>query len=329
MLEPIVKLATKLSSKRDLRAEILNLAATVLARDRPGELQVVAPLIHPDTIQAEWQRLLPAISDSVRGRMSLNIVAAKLERAAHHPLPRPNYRYEALRLLIGAKLEDAGQTQPDHVLRRIATGLTPQQLIDELGTSQTPVRSALADLEKAGVVWSGGPGRGIQADPEALSMEVLGRLNALPQVLRFRFERGARLKPPLALLERVRPLLRLDAPPGWQAFALSGVPIAIQEVPELDLVGLPRLDLVASIERDSPDFDLNLLRLLDDGLELEPNVLAAAPVVVTLVRSGTEFFRSVPGLVDTRCATPADVLMALLDMGLREQALQYAKGVPK
>jgi hypothetical protein len=157
---------------------------------------------------------------------------------------------------------------------------------------------------------------------------MLGRLSALPQIVRFRFERGARIKPPLALLDRARPLLKAGAPVGWEGFALSGVPVALQEVPRLDLVGLPRLDLVARIDRDANDFDLDLLRALDDGLELETNVLASAPVVVTLVRSGTDFFRSVAGL-DVRCATPADVLMSLLDMGLREQALQYAKGLPQ
>ena len=100
------------------------------------------------------------------------------------------------------------------------------------------------------------------------------------------------------------------------------------EAPAWDLVGVPRLDLVAHVPRGAATFDADVMRLLDDGLELEPNVLAHAPVVVTLVRTGMRF----DGGGNTgqgRCAHPCDVFLSLLDMGLREQALQYAKAVRK
>ena len=122
------------------------------------------------------------------------------------------------------------------------------------------------------------------------------------------------------------PLLGAKGPLSWEPFALSGTPVAAKEASALDLIGTPRLDLVAHVPRDAKTFDAALMRLLDDGLELEPNVLAPAPVVVTLVRAGTRFVRDA-GIDHARCAYECDVFLALLDMGLREQALQYAKAV--
>src|SRR5690606_10406293 len=140
------------------------------------------------------------------------------------------------------------------------------------------------------------------------------------------FERGARIKSPAELLARAAPLLMADAPDAWRSLALSGTAVAQQAVPMLDLLGTPRLDLVAQLPRTARSFDPDVLRLLDDGLEPEPNVLAPAPVVVTLVRAGIGF-ECEAGAGTPRCAHPCDVFLALLDLGLREQAVHYATGV--
>nr|WP_235973034.1 hypothetical protein [Luteimonas sp. MC1895] len=196
--------------------------------------------------------------------------------------------------------------------------------MDKIGASQTPIREALAKLKQAGVAHSWG--RGIEVAAEDVSAELLAKIRALPQTLRFRFERGAQLKPPAMLLKRALSLLGPSSPSGWENLALSGTPVAQADVPELDLMGMPRLDLVAHVPRDAKVFDSRLLRLLDDGLELEPSVLVPAPVVVTLVRADTPFVRDA-GLNQARCAYGMDVFLSLLDMGLREQALQYARAL--
>ena len=154
----------------------------------------------------------------------------------------------------------------------------------------------------------------------------MSRLGALPQVLRFRFERGARIKSPADLAKRAEPLLGPKGPAQWKPFTLSGTPVAQSEAPVLDLIGTPRLDLVANVPRTEKMFNADVMRLLDDGLEPEPNPLAPAPVVVTLVRASTRFDRNA-GFGQARCAHPCDVFLSLLDMGLREQALQYAEAV--
>lgn len=272
------------------------------------------PAISETTVRKEWDTLLPAIAPELRVRMRLIITSANTSdrlEAGMVPLDRPNYRFEVMRLLLGADLETDGP--------QLLKGL-----MGHIGASQTPIREALAELKASGTIRS--PGRGVEVAAEDVTTELLAKLGALPQTLRFRFERGARIKPSAELLNRAEPLLGPNGPKDWKQLALSGAAVAQQDAPGLDLIGTPRLDLVANVARDEKAFDTNVLRLLDDGLELEPNVLAPAPVVVTFVRADKVFVRDA-GLGQVRCAYPMDVFLSLLDMGLREQALQYAKAV--
>lgn len=314
-----IKVLQGLRNKRDLRAEILDLAAT-LGPSAPGRLEIVAPVIAVQTVQAEWDRLLPALAADIRERMKLVIVTppapsatTTANRAADElaTLPRPNYRFEILRLLIDANLEGKTRTRQ-------------QDLIDRIGASQTPIRAALSDLKKAGLLSPGAPA--LNVPPEQLTVELLAKVQALPRTLRFRFERGAQIKPPAMLLKRAIQLLQPDASKEWKPMALSGVPVAQAAVPQLDLIGLPRLDMVAHLGRDMETFDATLLRQIDDGLEPEPNVLAPAPVIVWIVRTETPLHHDA-AIDNARCASRGDVLLSLLDMGLREQAIQYVNGV--
>jgi hypothetical protein len=304
-----------LRSTRDLRAEMIALAAR-LAGGASGiaRLRVIDPVISPATVRAEWAKLLPALAAELRARMELELIqtrtAAKRSGDAAVPLDRPNFRFEVLRLLIEADLAGAG----------------PQSfkgLLESIGASETPIREALTELKQAsGIIFS--ESRGVQVRAEAVSSELLAKVGALPQTLRFRFERGARLKAPAELLQRAETLLGPRGSADWQALSLSGAAVASREAASLDLIGMPRLDLLAALPRDQPTFDADLMRLLDDGLELEPSVMAPAPVVLTVARAQHSYERS---LFDLRCASHADVFLSLLDLGLREQALQYVTAV--
>lgn len=321
-----------LRNTRELRAETLDLAARLAASQSWGRMTLVDPVVSEAVIWEEWKRLIPAIAPEVRNRMSLAI-----EHAVGHPvekpasgiergmlaLDRPNYRFEVFRLLLGAALEGDGP-QPQAGIAAHLEG-TQLGLVNALGASPTPVRSALVALRDAGLIQSL---TWLEIAPEALSMEQLSRLGALPQTLRFRFERGAQIKSPAELVQRAEPLLGPKGPKSWGPFSLSGTPIAQREAPALDLIGTPRLDLVAHIPRGDKLFEAGVMRLLDNGLEPEPNVLAPAPVVVTLVRAGTRFDRDA-GMGEARCAHSCDVFLSLLDMGLRDQALQYAEAAQR
>lgn len=311
MPQTLTKALARVRSTRDLRAEILDLAAAAALGNRPARLEVNSPIISANTVRAEWERVLPAFDAAVRRLISLHVNEDRpATRAYKIALAKPNYTFELLRLLVGASLESDGP-QP-------LAGL-----MEKIGASQTPLRVALMNLSVAELIPST---RRIEVDPAQLSIETLSRIGALPQTLRFRFERGAQIKPPDTLLDRTRSLLQPGGPAEWRVFALSGAPIAQVDVPALDLIGTPRLDLVAHLDRENDSFDPDLVRSLDDGLEPESNVLAPAPVVITVVRAKQVFTRNI-GSPPVRCAHPMDVLLSLLDLGLRDQAIQYAKAM--
>lgn len=309
----------RLQNTRDLRAEAISLAAELAGNDESAKLIVASPAINPETARAEWTRLLPAIVETIAARMTLEIRTQPIETGKRHgelsatawsiPLQRPNYRYEVLRQLLTASLR--GEEPP-----------TIRALIGTIGASQTPIRLALAELKSAGLV--GTSKYGLVLNPAEISQEVLARLRALPQRLRLRFARGAQDKSPAVLLQRLQLLSSGELPCGWSSLSISGVPVAQRDVPQIDVVGIPRLDFVAQVPRSAKNFDVRVLRQLDIGLEVEPNVLAPAPVVVTIVRAAIV----APRIVATGhllYAEECDVFLSLLDLGLRAQAIEYAK----
>jgi hypothetical protein len=269
-------------------------------------------------VQEEWDRMLGAIAGHVRDRMTL---AIELDADSSPPqsrgaaltvrLGRPNYRYEILRQLLEA---DLSGDEPPSILN----------LIEDIGASQTPIRAALDELKASGLVRVSA--RGMQAKAEEVSLEALARIRAMPPTIRFRFELGASVKSPASLLERAMALLRSSIAEPWRIMALSGVPAAQLDAPALDIAGIPRLDLVAMVNRKQKTFDSAVLRQIDDGLEPQQNILEPAPVVVTLVRARLNKIRQedTGGL---RYASRSDVLLSLVDLGFREQARQYLRAV--
>jgi len=295
---------------------MLLLAADLASSDEHGRLVVLGPVISPQTVQQEWDRMLAAIDGEVRNRLSLTIQPdmdsrSSLHRDTRRPvrLSPPNYRYEILRILLEADL--SGEQPP-----------TISQLNELIGASQTPIRAALDELKASGLVrYTAGS---LQARAEEISLDALARTRAMPLTMRFRFELGAIIKSPAQLLERARSLLQARVGEPWSVMALSGVSAAQIDVPAIDIAGVPRIDLIAVIDRKQKTFDTTALRRLDDGLELQQNVLEPAPVVVTLVRSRITRIRQDVS-AGLRYASKSDVLMSLLDLGLREQARQYLR----
>lgn len=320
------RILRNLRNTRDFRAELLNMAAALVGNEKSALIQVEDPAISPETVREEWNRFIAVIRPAIASRFRLELLGSNTSPAATNRtskgsaarstgevlLDRPNYRAEVLRLLVGASFANDGMWSVKGLIRQI-------------GASQTPIRQALQDLRRSGVLhdWSGSP---VDLAPESLNAELLAKVQAMPQMLRFRFERGAQIRTPVDLLERALPLLGQSAKGAWAKIALSGTAVAQAEVPALDLVGVPRVDLVAFVPRDAKTFDAHALRKLSDGLEYEPNVLASAPVVVTLVRADEREIRT-DVIKGVRCAPSMDVFLSLIDMNLRQQAAKYAKAV--
>jgi Bacterial regulatory proteins, gntR family len=316
---PVTKIVSRLSSTRDLRAEIVALATKLVGNREKARLILQEPGISRATIDTEWQLLQPILNQDVAERLQIEIAVAPKRfeiETAIVLIDKPNWRFEVLRQLLCAAFDGTGPG-------------TAQQLCDRIGASQTPIRSAVHELTLAGLVHAQRRG-GFIVKAQELTPESLGKAAALPQTLRFRFERGAIIKSPVQLLARLSQLIG-DIPSNdlvpndWITYSLSGTPVAQHDQPAFDLIGVPRLDMVVRVPRKAKSYDADLIRMLDDGLEPESAVTAHTPVVLTLVRADTVDVRRTGLGVAT--AHPADVYLSLHDLGMREQAFAYAEAM--
>lgn len=307
----------RLSSTRDLRAAILEVALACAESGTCRTLMLADPAISDMAAKREWQSALSVLDPSVRDRLSLRIDRTRAagrgslprERASYLPLKRPNYRYEVLRLLAEADLTGEGD-------------IPVSCLVSRLGASQTATRAAIRALMAAGVVQGWGGYYGVRV--EDLLPSVLAQVEALPQQLRFRLARDTSHEAIARILDKASLLLGPEGPPGGRSFAVSGLAAASCDVPELNRGDIHRLDLVVRVPRSAKVFNQELMQVLHSlgDLEQETNVASSAPVVVTLVRG--ERFTIRPGGRWSRRAGPADVLLSLMDFHQHESFLSYA-----
>lgn len=317
---PITKIVSRIPSTRDLRAELVALAGKLVGNREQARLVLREPAISRATVDAEWRQLEAILRQDVIERLRIEIDAAPKRfdldpdaRSAIVALDKPNWRYEVIRQLLCAAFDAVGP-------------LSAQQLCDRIGASQTPIRSALRELSLSGLVRAYGHG-GFVVSPNDVHLESLGKAHALPQILRFRYERGAVVKSPAELLTRLPHVYgeipsSASVPNDWIAIGLSGTAAALHDQADFDLLGVPRLDLVARVPRSSKRFNADDIRMLDDGLEYEPAVTSHTPVALTLVRADTVDARNMGHGVSL--AHAADVYLSLHDLGMREQAFEYA-----
>jgi len=321
-MDGVIRRLQGLRSTRDFRAEVALLAMQAASQQSPARLVVTGSAISADTLRREWSALLAVLDPSIRRLLTLDLGESRVgDPAVRRPdavgdalgidIGRPNHRYEVLRALVAEGLVADG-------------GKTITSLVSAVGASQTPVRDAIEVFGREGLLRR--QGRRLSIDAEDISAESLARLGATLTRLRYRFERGAMPRTPLDLWQRALALYGAQHATAWAGLALSGVGVAAIEVRSLDVLGMPRLDMLAYLPRDTRRFDPLKLRSLDDGLEPEPSSLAPAPVVVTVVRAAGSGFRPV-GDLPGPCAAPVDIFLSLIDIGFREQALHYARAV--
>jgi len=315
----VIRVVEKPRSGRDLRSEILSLASALVGNAEIGTLRVLDPLIATVKIQGEWEQALAVLDPDIRRRMVLDNPGRERKESSRGdylisnlfaPIERPNYRFEVLRLLIEAAAHD----KP----------LSMQKLVAMIGVSKTPIQSALSLLTESGLVMKMSRGN-YTMQPAGISQEVLGRLQAYPQTLRFRFGRGATTRKAKDLFDRAQQLMGGGEAPYWDKdIYLSGVAAAQASGHSIDLLGLPRLDLVLHVWSAKQALNTSFMRTLDDGLELEPSPLEPASVVVTLVHGHRVHDDEASHRI--RMASPGDIFLSMIDLGLKGQALEYLKG---
>jgi hypothetical protein len=107
--------------------------------------------------------------------------------------------------------------------------------------------------------------------------------------------------------------------------AIGGVLGTEHYLPNLDLVGVPRLDLSQHSFRGRPD--LGFIKKLDPALERVDDPLQPASVVVHQVRHAKSLFTSREG--GLHWADPVECLLDLHEAGLEKQATQFLKALEK
>jgi len=309
-------LIKNLRSARDLRSAIVDLAISLVeSHDDLAHLTISGSQLSTAKVQAEWGRALRVLDKGIQDRLRYQIVEEDQRATAGGSkklvLSKPNYRYEIVRQLLHAQFEQGSASLPMGTL------------IKAIGVSETPIRKAIYDLRRFGLLSPRERRIELKEGAGSLSWEALAAAEATPQVLKFRFGRGTQIRTPPYMLERAVPLLEVHrSEDEWQKMSLSGVPVAQRDFPQIDIFGIPRLDLQLRAG-EVPAFYAHDMHKLVDGLELEENRLEPAPVVVMVTRSRAQLEREGDGNV--REAAKCDVFISLLNSGLRDQAIQYAR----
>lgn len=317
--EDIRRVLSRVRSTRDLRAEILALAYALRGNGKHARLELRDSRIGATAIDKEWAQSLGVLSPEIAARMQLALIANPDEDSATKsgfeisdhfvPVDRPNYRFEVLRWLITASAHQG--TQSVKSLEKLTHA------------SRTPIETALNALEEARLVTKAGRGR-YSVRPEDISQDVLARLQALPQTIRFRFGLGSTPKAPGQLLPQVNRLTHVGRSKPWlHDVYLSGVAGAFAAHDRMDLMGVPRVDLVMHVWSQKQAVDTTFMRDLDDGLEPDRSPLGHAPVVVTLVHSE----HVTEGKSHANVASPGDIFLSMIDLGLKGPAMEYIKGL--
>lgn len=123
---------------------------------------------------------------------------------------------------------------------------------------------------------------------------------------------------PESLLQRVRALNRMD-------IAVGGVIGAKQYYPDLDIVGVPRLDLC--IHRPARTPDLDFVRKLDPALEVTRDPHRPARLALHFIRRALPLFGGQPHT--TLWADPLECLIGLYDARLTPQARSFEEHLIK
>jgi len=308
----VVAVKASQGGARDLRAAVAQLACW--AREHPDArcvLLVLHSRMSADGVRAESERLQAVLRPEIAGRLGIVVlldddavmipddpvlhrIAACAATVKTKPKrARVDRSYEVMRVLIARWLMKRG---------RIAIG----ELGRQAGLSHPSVRKALAAMDDA-----------VERKPDrsvvlrSLPHEQWARLVALAPTIRQReafVDESGRGGDPRRLVAR---LARLQ-PAG---VALGGVVGAMHWHPDLDLNGLPRLDVTVH----APDgvMDIGFVERLDPALVPARGGAPPLLVVHALLRAETLFMVDTGGLP---IADPVEVLLDLHELRLVEQA---------
>lgn len=311
------------AAARILRAELMAMASAVARH--PGQtavLRLVRPRISEKRLEDEWRAAADALRPAVLSRLSLQVffpsgrsrvfgvsrgvpphvkTGSEAVRTGGIRLPPRDLSFAVEKLLVWAWLTHTGP-------------ITRKWLERTAGCSYPTVASV---VKRLGGAVHRHPDRRIEL--AYVPREEWARLFALSgearSVMRFADRSGQR-EPPAALLRRLGKL----APKG---IAVGGVAGARHHRPELDLVGLPRLDV--SVHAPTRDVEIGFVARLDPAIKRVEDPDEPAQFILHFVRHEEPLFTLNPGGLPW--ADPVECLFDLNEAGLESQALEFLDAV--
>ncbi len=323
--EPRVRSLVGLDAVRTLRAEVMAMAEAAHEAKARQLLCLVSPRMTEERIGEEWRLAGQVLRPEVVRRLSVHVVhadgrgrsfgdipesiAADLCRAGERReprvgtvrLPAPDYSFIILKLFVYAWLTRRGP-------------VTARWLGDTAGCSYPTVASATRRIAR---VVSRRPDRRLELRefPRQEWSRVLTLAEDARSTMRFA-DRARQPRTASSLAERLQHL----RPEG---VAIGGVLGARHYDPELDLMGLPRLDV--SILSPGREADIAFVRQLDPALEATSDPAEPARLVVHFVRHRESLFEAEANGLPW--ADPVECLLDLHEARLEPQAAQFVRAV--
>lgn len=322
--EPIVEVKVGVSGMRDVRAKLAQLAGELVdTAVRRAYLVLVEPRLSESSIASEFERFRAAMRQDVAGRLYVVDAVAGEVHALPSDVPSEDWQF------VGRAIEEAqdvgpGLSQPDmqsEVIRVLllqwvlgAGPVAPSWMQDTVGCAYRTVMNA---VERLGPAVERGPGGSIElrAFPVKVWPEVVVEAPRSRSTMLFADHSG-QPRSPESLLRRLEQLDRED-------IAIGGVLGARHFLPDLDIIGAPRLDLTVHAPTGRADFDL--ASWLDPGLAPAEPHGRPPRLALHFLRRQQPFFDE--ALNRLRWADPIECLLDLYEAGLDQQARQFQQNM--
>ena len=315
----LIEVKTGLNAVRGVREALLDLAYAL--QDSPtskrGLLVLIEPRITPARLAQEWELASKTFRPSIGGRLGMVVIErdklqefpGNLEPAVRNRLrqivrkeigrtsrnlPRVEYYPEILKILLHEWLWNRGP-------------ITAERLARFAGCTYPTVASALRRLAPMLLRHSDRSFELSQFPAQAWA-GLLASGDQIRHTLRF-VDRSGTPRPPDALIRRLARLGRSD-------IAVGGVVGAKSLYANLDIVGVPRLDV--TVHCPQHHLDTSFVQQADPALVLTHSQNEPAALVVHVIRRKESFFR--PGLDGVSRADPIECLLDLHEMYLEAQA---------
>ncbi len=318
----IAEIKFSVDALRTVRTAIINLAYALENHpDACGYLVLVDPTITEGRLRDEWHRAAAVLKPNILARLAICLVSVdgNIRGVTQDP---PTH----VRRWLTDVIEHEATSVPARAERIDFEFVILKLLIHQWLTKREPVTTvwlthaagcsyptAARVLKGLGSLVERESDRRIALRyfPQKEFSRLLATSERARSTTRFVDQSGQPRSPEAHLrkLEKLRP----------RGIAVGGVLGAKHYVPDLDLVGTPRLDL--SVHCQDGCFDLDAIKTMDPALKREDDPMRPANVVVHAIRHADPLFCSRHGGLPW--ADPVECLLDLYEARLESQAGQF------